>query len=121
MRTTAGPPSGLFNQSASDASSPSIVELSSGGGKVRAAGGGRFATTLSLDAVRSPKTRAPAHLHDAHSASFTTDCGGPIPRTAVIGRMFKPGGALSVSSSTHPPTRRPVLRPSPAFPLRLAR
>ena len=68
---------------------------------------GSFDTTLSLDAVRSENATAPAHLQAAHSASFTTDSGGPIPRTALIGRIVMPGGAESVSSTTHPPTRRP--------------
>ncbi len=41
------------------------------------------ATTLSLDAVRSPNAMAPAHLHDAHLAMSTTGSGGPMPRTAA--------------------------------------
>ena len=76
-------------------------------GRPRRADSGSFATTFSLDAVRSPNASAPAHLHDAHRARSTTDPGGPIPRTAAIGRMATPAGADS--ELHHPAADAPSL------------
>ena len=49
----------------------------------------------------------PAQRHAAHSARAMTGAGGPMPVTFASGFVSRSAGSTS-SSTTQPPTRRPL-------------
>ena len=70
-------------------------------------GPGKVRTTWAGEAALRKNEAGPAQRQAAHSASSTTMAGGPQPDHCVNGVGVTPAGGVTLSSVTHPPTRRP--------------
>jgi hypothetical protein len=79
-----------------------------GFGADTALGSGSARTTRSGEATVSSALIGPAHLQAAHPANATTAGGGPIPVTLASALVSRSAAGSTSSSTTQPPTRRPL-------------
>ena len=103
-RTTDGPPPS--RASSTERHRPTAGRVD-GDRRCRAAAARGCATTRDGEAVPRNDETGPAHRHAAHSATATSDGGGPRPLETARSSGWTPGSGVTSSSTTQAPTRRP--------------